>query len=101
MSKLKLLNQQMQETWVGSLGWKESLKKRMAIHSSILAGESHGQETWQAMGSERVVHDQVTNTHASIVYTVNPKFPMHATTMPFPFGIHTFVPYVCVSISAL
>ena len=45
MSKLKLLNQQMQETWVGSLGWKESLKKRMAIHSSILAGESHGQRS--------------------------------------------------------
>ena len=27
----------MQETWVRSLGWEDSLKKRMATHSSILA----------------------------------------------------------------
>ena len=36
----------MQETWetgVRSLGWEESLEEEMAIHSSILAGESHGQ----------------------------------------------------------
>ena len=26
-----------QETWVRSLGWKDSLKKGMATHSSILA----------------------------------------------------------------
>ena len=27
----------MQETWVRSLGWKDSLEKEMATHSSILA----------------------------------------------------------------
>ena len=27
----------MQETWVRSLGWEDSLKKGMATHSSILA----------------------------------------------------------------
>ena len=27
----------MQETWVGSLGWEDSLKKEMATHSSIHA----------------------------------------------------------------
>ena len=27
----------MQETWVQSLGWEDSLEKRMATHSSILA----------------------------------------------------------------
>ena len=27
----------MQETWVGSLGWKDPLEKGKAIHSSILA----------------------------------------------------------------
>ena len=27
------------ETWVRSLGWKDSLEKEMAIHSSILAWE--------------------------------------------------------------
>ena len=32
-----------QETWVGSLGQEDPLKKEMAIHSSILAGKFHGQ----------------------------------------------------------
>ena len=27
----------MQETWVGVLGWEDSLRKEMATHSSILA----------------------------------------------------------------
>ena len=26
----------MQETWVGSLGWEDPLKKEMEVHSSIL-----------------------------------------------------------------
>ena len=29
----------MQEMWVGSLGWEDSLEKEMAAHSSILAWE--------------------------------------------------------------
>ena len=29
----------MQETWVQSLGWEDSLEKEMAPHSSILAWE--------------------------------------------------------------
>ena len=29
--------QAMWETWVGSLGWKDPLEKKMATHSSILA----------------------------------------------------------------
>ena len=32
----------MWETWVGSLGWDDSLEKGKAIHSSILPGEFHG-----------------------------------------------------------
>ena len=28
---------EMQETWVGSLGWEDPLKKEMEAHSSILA----------------------------------------------------------------
>ena len=32
-----------QETWLGSLGWEDTWEKGMATHSSILAGESHGQ----------------------------------------------------------
>ena len=30
----------MQETWVQSLGWEDSLEKEMPTHSSILAWES-------------------------------------------------------------
>ena len=33
--------QEIQETWVQSLGWEDPLEEGMA-HSSILAGESHG-----------------------------------------------------------
>ena len=29
--------QEMQETWVQSLGWEDPLEKEMATHSSILA----------------------------------------------------------------
>ena len=35
----------MQETWVQSLGWEDPLEKKMATHSSILSGESHGQRS--------------------------------------------------------
>ena len=50
----------MQETWVRSLGWEDSLEKEMATHSSILAWripwtEEPGRP--QPMGSRRVRHD--------------------------------------------
>ena len=57
----------MRETWVHSLGWEDSLEKRMATQSSILAWRI----TWteepgglQSMVSWRVGHDWVTNTHS-------------------------------------
>ena len=34
-----------QETWVPSLGWKEPLEEGVAAHSSILAGDPHGQSS--------------------------------------------------------
>ena len=34
--KNPLARQEMQETWVQSLGWEDPLDKGMAIHSSIL-----------------------------------------------------------------
>ena len=33
----------MQEMWIQSLGWEDPLEEEMATHSSILAGEFHGQ----------------------------------------------------------
>ena len=50
----------MQETWVQSLGWEDTLEKEMATHSSVLAwripgtGEPGG---LPSMGSHRVGHN--------------------------------------------
>ena len=49
-----------QETWVRSLGWKDSLGKEMATHSSILAWEIPWREEsgrLLSMGPQRVGHN--------------------------------------------
>ena len=46
-----------QETWVPSLGWKETLEKVMATCSSILDWEILWTEELQSTGSQRVRHD--------------------------------------------
>ena len=60
----------MQETQIQSLGQEDLLEKRMATHSSILAWRiswTEGPGGLQAMGSQRVGHDGVTNTCTPIV----------------------------------
>ena len=55
----------MQETWIRSLGWEDTLKKGMVNHSSILAWRIPWTEEpgrLQSMESQRVRHNQVTNT---------------------------------------
>ena len=55
--------QEMQETWVPSLGCEDPLEKEMATHSSILAWEIPWTEEprgLQSMGSQRVRHDLLT-----------------------------------------
>ena len=50
----------MQETWVQSLGWEDTLEEEMATHSSTLAWKSPWMEEHgrlQSMGSQRVGHD--------------------------------------------
>ena len=50
----------MQETWVRSLGRKDSLEKGLATHSSVLAWRSLWTEEsggLQSVGSQRVRHD--------------------------------------------
>ena len=52
--------QQLQETWVQSLGWDDPLEEEMANHSRILAGIIPWTEEpggLQSMGSQRVGHD--------------------------------------------
>ena len=36
-------NSPAKQMWVRSLGWEDPLEKGMTTHSSILAGEFHGQ----------------------------------------------------------
>ena len=65
----------MQETWVRSLGQKNTLEKEMATHSSILAwrtprSEDHG--GLQSLGSQRIGHDRMTkhtliHTHSTFI----------------------------------
>ena len=50
----------MQETWVQSLGWEDSLEEDMATHSSIIAKRIPWTEKpgrLLSMGSQRVGHD--------------------------------------------
>jgi len=50
----------MQETWVQSLGWEDSLEKEMASHSSIIAWRIPWTEEpgrIQSMGLQRVGHE--------------------------------------------
>ena len=54
-----------QKTCIWSLGWKDPLKKGVATHSSTLAWRiTHTKEpdALQAIGSQRIGHDWVTNT---------------------------------------
>ena len=57
----------LQETWVQSLGWEDLLEEEMATLSSILAWRIPWTEEpgrLQSIGSQRVGHGRMTNTHA-------------------------------------
>ena len=82
-----------QEIWVQSLGWEDSLEKVMATHSSILAWKIPWTEKpggLQSMGSQRAGHDWATNTftravlrlkvspiHTNLVKVTQRKIPIH------------------------
>ena len=61
------------ETQVWSLDWEDSLEKRMATHSSILAWRIPWTEETvrlQSKGAQRIRHDWVTNTHSQVYHRV-------------------------------
>ena len=63
----------MQETWVQSLGWEDSLEKGRATHSSILAWRIPWTEEpgkLQSMRLQRVRYDSVANTFTFTLYCV-------------------------------
>ena len=56
----------MQETWVRSLGWEDPLEKEMVTHSGMLSWKipwTKEPGRLQSMESQRVGHDQATNTY--------------------------------------
>ena len=84
----------MQETLVQSLGWEDSLEKRMAIHSSILGWKipwTREPGRLQSLGSQRARQDWVTNTftlHSVISYlTINLFFPINTWLYIFNFWV--------------
>ena len=66
-SRICLTMQEMQKTWVQSLGWEDPLEEEMATHCSTLAWKSPWAEDpggLQSMGSQRVRHSLATErTH--------------------------------------
>ena len=64
--------QEMQETWVQSLGQEDPLEEEMAAHSSILPGKSHRQRSlvgcspWGHKESGMTEH---TDKHMTYLYT--------------------------------
>ena len=63
----------MQETWVQSLGWEDSLEEGKATHSSILAWRiPMDRGAWRATGygvakSQTQLSDKVYNKHTQVV----------------------------------
>ena len=65
-----------QETWVQSLGWEDSLEKEMATHSSNLACRIPRTEEpgrIYSMGSQRVRHNCVNNFDFDFLCHKNPQ----------------------------
>ena len=89
----------MQETWVQSLGWENSLEKEMATHSSILAWEIPGTEEQETGVSHHallqgIFSTQGLNLHLSCLFhwqagSLPLVPPMSSTTSQqgFPSGL--------------
>ena len=59
----------MQEMWVQSLGWEDSLQENMVTHSSILAWRipwTEEPEGLQSIASQRVGHDWSSKAHTDV-----------------------------------
>jgi len=63
----------LQETWVQSLGWEDSLEKGTATHSRILAWKFQGQNSLagESMGLQRVGQDWATTTFHFVNYKIH------------------------------
>ena len=126
--------QEMQETWVLPLGWKDPLEEEMATHSSILAWRIPWTEESGAAAAAKSLQLCPTlcdpmdcNPPGSSIHGVFQASVLESVAISFsistlyilskciyvsynpsihpiphsPLGIHIFVPYIYVSISAL
>ena len=80
----------MRETWVWSLGRKDPLEKKMAIHSSTLAWKipwTEEPDRLQSMGSRRVGHDWATSLSLSLLWCYSSVYwvsiTLHCLAMVF------------------
>ena len=78
--------QEMQETWVLSLGCKDPLGKEMATYSSVLAWRNPWTEEpgeLESMGSQRVTHDRA-HIHNKLKPDLS-SFPLSISATPCYF----------------
>ena len=61
--------QEIQESWVQFLGWKDPLEKEMQTTPVFLLGKSHRPDGLQPIGSQRVGYDleKEMATHSSVL----------------------------------
>ena len=70
--------QEMQETWVQSLGQGDPLEEGMASHSNILAWEIPWTEETGGLQSRRVTEESETTEHThNGLFTLLPHLPTH------------------------
>ena len=78
--------QEMQETWVRSLGCKDPLEEKMVTHSSAIAWRNpwtEEPEELESMGSQRVRHEK-TRTHNKLKPDLS-SFPLSISATPCYF----------------
>ena len=67
--------QETQETWVRSVGQKNTQEEEMAIHSSIVASDPMDRGAWQAIYSPNGHKESDTTEHTCTLYTG--KYPYY------------------------
>ena len=78
--------QEMEETWVQSLGWEDPWRRRWQPTPVFLPGESQGQKSlvgYSPWGHKRVGHGLATKQQQH----VNPKLPHYPSPIPSPVTV--------------
>ena len=99
--KKLLTSQEMQDTWVQSLGWEDPLQEEMTTHSSILTWEIPWTEELGSYSHKRVGHDWAHKTLQGLNYNYVSLHPL-MLTLPTEDSKSTDIPcYVIYAESLL